>query len=67
MCRVSKSRLIDASLVTSGTIQASVLDIPNIILEDLLENPIPTMIGIFTLILIIVRIARIIQKMHYRK
>ena len=64
---MNKARLIDASLVTSGTIQASILDIPNVILADLIENPIATMIGISTLVLIIVRIARMLQKMRQKK
>lgn len=64
---INKTRLYDAGLVTGGTIQASVLDIPNIIWQDLLENPIATMVGIATLILILVRIIRVIQKIRRKK
>lgn len=59
---MNRTRILDASLVGAGTWQAAVLDIPNIILQDLIANPIPTMIGIATLLLIIVRFIRVLQK-----
>lgn len=59
---MNKSRLMDASLVGAGTWQAAILDIPNVILADLIANPLPTMVGLATLFLITVRSIRVLQK-----
>lgn len=64
---LTKTRIYDAGLITGGTIQASIIDIPNVILQDLLENPIQTTVGILTIILISVRIVRVIQKIRVNK
>lgn len=64
---ITKTRAYDAGLITSGTLQASVLDIPNVIWQDLLQSPIQTMVGILTIILILVRIIRVAQKIRINK
>ena len=60
----TKSRLYDASLVGAGAFQAhNFWAIPNNILTKLIEDPIITVIGLLTIVLLSLRILRMIQKM----
>ncbi len=59
----NKSRVYDATLVSAGAVQAkSILDIPQNILIKLIEDPIITVIGLMTIVLLSLRITRMLQK-----
>ena len=59
----NKARIYDASLIVAGTAQAyKISDIPNNIIIKLIEEPISSLVGIMTFILVTARVIRVIQK-----
>lgn len=63
---MNNSRIVDGVLVLAGSVQVTLADFPNLIWQDITSHPIQAMVGIATILLILVRICRVIQKMLWK-